>query len=915
MELRQQWIDHLVRFREQGMRIGDINPIAALADIICEQLHGGEIGRLDLNNTLDALGDELWRQQTRHLQLKVGITDNHLKLPKLDELDITQPLYRAVFTAHPTFALNSDVSAALCSEAELETSTVPKKVYGERQAISLQHEHDEAMGAICNARQAISKLNGQILEQLQNQRGPGWREHLPQILGVSTWVGYDLDGRSDIGWADSFKLRLAEKAQSLSIYCKALRATGIKAVEIIIDKLDAERVATEGDISRFKQLGIEGDNFASVINALTERPHKLVSSYKIAEEVHSVAKNLTDDDEARQLMVIAADIKTHGFGMAEVHLRINSIQLQNAMRPLDGQGISMTDAMDSARSLIDKLSSRISDEAPWQINFKSLDNESATARRQLMLAAQFLKHIDCDQPIRLLIAECEKPLTIMSALYLATKLGISEKLDISPLFETSYGLEHGEQIIDQLLTHQAYADYIKKRGRLSIQTGFSDAGRFIGQIAANMAIERLQIKIANCLKDRIEEEVTLLIFNTHGESLGRGCFQSTILERQNFIMTPFVRAKANELGVPIYHQSSFQGGDGFRLFGTPALAESTIRGIFCAEILTPQAEWLSDPFYQQTDFSLDLFISLKNWHETLFSEASYSDLLDVFSSNLLPVSGSRPAKRVVQSGNERSDPSKIRAIPHNAILQQLGFLANVISGMGSAAYINVEQFVEVYQQSPRLKQCLKHILRAKSIGSLNTVLAYSRMIDPGFWVDRAYHYKQYKNQPAFRKLGQHLQDDTRTSGIRHAVWRLRDDLIDLYGLVERVGDESIRISGQKRVDLDLLHAIRIALIIDSLTLICHTPNFGDNIHHSNDHIISLGLRLDFPSVISIIKSAFTADNADLDLDELCEPENYTHQNTGNFEIIDNEVLQPLSENHRLIRRITQMVSGHYGAHG
>ena len=121
MELRQQWIDHLVRFREQGMRIGDINPIAALADIICEQLHGGEIERLDLNNTLDALGDELWRQQTRQLQLKVGITDNHLKLPKLDEFDITQPLYRAVFTAHPTFSLTSDVSAALCNEAELET--------------------------------------------------------------------------------------------------------------------------------------------------------------------------------------------------------------------------------------------------------------------------------------------------------------------------------------------------------------------------------------------------------------------------------------------------------------------------------------------------------------------------------------------------------------------------------------------------------------------------------------------------------------------------------------------------------------------------------------------------------------------------------------------------------------------------
>ena len=130
IKLKQQWIDHLVRFREQGMRVGDINPIAALADIICEQLHGGEIGRLDLNSTLDALGDELWRQQTRHLHRKVGVADNHLNLPELEEFDITQQLYRAVFTAHPTFALNSDVSAALCKEVEVETSEVPIEIIG-----------------------------------------------------------------------------------------------------------------------------------------------------------------------------------------------------------------------------------------------------------------------------------------------------------------------------------------------------------------------------------------------------------------------------------------------------------------------------------------------------------------------------------------------------------------------------------------------------------------------------------------------------------------------------------------------------------------------------------------------------------------------------------------------------------------
>ena len=64
-------------------------------------------------------------------------------------------------------------------------------------------------------------------------------------------------------------------------------------------------------------------------------------------------------------------------------------------------------------------------------------------------------------------------------------------------------------------------------------------------------------------------------------------------------------------------------------------------------------------------------------------------------------------------------PLKIRAIPHNAILQQLGFLAVVISGMGTAANIDRERFIELYHDSPRLQQCIAHISEAKQLGSLN----------------------------------------------------------------------------------------------------------------------------------------------------------------------------------------------------
>ena len=53
------------------------------------------------------------------------------------------------------------------------------------------------------------------------------------------------------------------------------------------------------------------------------------------------------------------------------------------------------------------------------------------------------------------------------------------------------------------------------------------------------------------------------------------------------------------------------------------------------------------------------------------------DLVDIFDNNLLPEMVRN--SKVVGAGNERRGPSKIRAITHNAILQQLGYLANVVS--------------------------------------------------------------------------------------------------------------------------------------------------------------------------------------------------------------------------------------------
>ena len=93
------------------------------------------------------------------------------------------------------------------------------------------------------------------------------------------------------------------------------------------------------------------------------------------------------------------------------------------------------------------------------------------------------------------------------------------------------------------------------------------------------------------------------------------------------------------------------------MFGNQELATSTIYSLFLVENYSPSKEFAPDEFYSNTDFSLDMFLALKAWHENLFANPNYGLTLDIFGANLLPRTGSRPVKRVVKNGVGRSDPS------------------------------------------------------------------------------------------------------------------------------------------------------------------------------------------------------------------------------------------------------------------
>ena len=91
----------------------------------------------------------------------------------------------------------------------------------------------------------------------------------------------------------------------------------------------------------------------------------------------------------------------------------------------------------SVRTDLNRLSKLIQNVQSQKITFQDIDKEPTTAKRQLMLASLILKYIDNSVPIRLLIAECDHPATILSALYFAKQFGINKH---KKLFARGLGL-------------------------------------------------------------------------------------------------------------------------------------------------------------------------------------------------------------------------------------------------------------------------------------------------------------------------------------------------------------------------------------------------------------------------------------------------------------------------------------------
>ena len=919
------------RLRELHARTAEtplFNPVFQLSHDLSRQIEGGQIDLDGIEAIVRELEAEALGVRAGRLGALLAPTARAANLDRLEALfdegegfaefcrRWERPLLHAVFTAHPTFLLDPASADAVAAAALGEP--LPQAPVPDMGGITLEAEHAEALAAIGRAADARDLITTRLLDHARS-RWPGrWHEFRPMPYRFASWVGYDMDGRTDIGWATSIRFRLEEKALRLARYGESLAA--IDADHRLLPVLAGARDHAAAMAARFADPRLarpldHPDALVEAANAMTAPdPARLTSLAPLIAVLDGDARD-AGGDAALAYATLAAAMRADGLGMGWIHFRVNSSQLHNALRRrIDPEG-----TLDlGSKGALSRLRESLAAVKPLRINFAALATETSTAMRQFLVMAQILHHIDADQPIRMLIAECEQPQTVLAALYFARLFGIEDKVDVSPLFETETALEHGGRFLDALLAEPAYQTYARQRGRVSIQTGFSDAGRFLGQIPAALAIERLQGRLAEAMAAHGLSDVAALIFNTHGESMGRGAHPAGFTDRLSWPLSRWARARFARAGVAIEPEASFQGGDGYLLFRHPDLALATLMRIAEAERALA-ADGARDAFYDRTDLSLDFYRTIRRVQRDTLVSATYARAVTAFGLGMLKPTGSRVSRRQSDISADRSmSLRQIRAIPHNAILQQIGYAVNVIAGAGTAAAEEIEAIADLLTGSDRGRQIVRLLRAANGIASIKTVGAFGELFNSAYWASRPYRGTETALESGCLALADHLTKDDRTGVFRRLESRLRVDWLKLHRLLSLVpgapaGRDPAR--ADQRRSIGLLQSLRLALMMHMFLRAVQVPQFSRANDISREDVLEMVLSLRIDEALAQLRRAYPVVEPMLDQGAIDEPSDYPDHAAEDYSAIRARFIEPIARAHALNLRIAVAIANHFGAHG
>lgn len=937
-ELHEKLKSFLANHKEAVASDPQANPVKLLAYDISKAVEERSIAFRDIEALVKTLSDKGAVDRANRLRSRAGV-DRFSALS--EDIQKTAEIHAAkgfesfkawaetpgqgiVLTAHPTFSLSRDIRNTLGGIASSEGSAVENfseqlktHPYLPKRAPTLIEEHEDTQATLTRIQDALSKLNQVVLKVAAKHFPKQWTSLTPHLADAYSWVGYDIDGRTDISWGDALRLRLSEKRDQLNRYAAetariaalgGFKSKGEDAIDALSDRVRDGLASAERDLTLFEEDLDNPDNLVAAANNLTRQSSRRFTDLtSLQADLEAAIAGAPNADIQRDLICLRAQMKAFGLGTARIHFRLNARHVISGVKGIFG----LSETGSDTRTVLQRATKLTKSVETQPVNFASLALEKSTAHEKMILIAQIQKYIDSSVPIRLLIAETEDALVPLSVLYLARRYGVADMLDISPLFETADALNNGGRIISKMLENSAYREYIKSRGVFAIQTGFSDAGRFMGQIPATLAIERLQSHFAREMERHEMGDVSALVFNTHGEGLGRGGHPGTIAERLDYAMSPWAILQFERRGIHLCHETSFQGGDGYLWFQTPELAEATIFSLIGGRI-SDRSDAADDPFYTEKDFSWDVYRTIGSEQDALYSDPNYVGLLGGLGQNMLIPTGSRAVKRAKSgSGADMFNPRLLRAIPHNAILQQFGVPANIIYGVGRAGRIDSEKFEALYKNSARAKSIFDLVITSMGRTNLSILTGYGRLFDPGFWISRALSGAEPVLANRSLIVAETLEKSPWRSQIMDLANRLRLDQYDSLRVLARCDDEA---DFKPNDTLIILHALRLAVIMKMMITMTELPIISDE---ATSRLSALQRMQTFQidDILRDLRERYPAKTAPLEWTNALSEKTGEPVTSGGFAHIADHVVKPLERAKDLARQITIAVTHHYDAFG
>jgi phosphoenolpyruvate carboxylase len=835
-----------------------------------------------------------------------------------------------VITAHPTFSLSKEAWAyatAVLSQNDSNSSKPATSPRGQdglsllpTSSPTLDDELHYANAAIRNIRLSFRGIWRIFMQVTMELYPEDWRNIVPSIATVASWVGFDLDGRTDIGWAQSLYFRYYTTLlglEELQSFWSTIQNTlppkaNNDSLNITSALNDLHTCFADG----LKNLEVaeKNDHFAAFNCAAVERRDaKDEARQKIHDSLNSLITSDIENSTSLEIATFRAEWETIGLGLSHIHFRLNAAQLHNAIRPL----INLQEAPDrsaSRRHYLDAIANLLSNVEEETIHYGTLAEEQTTAKRVFMLAKQFRKHFDDNGSLRMLVAESDTPFTLLVALYYAKLFGVNDYVEISPLFETGIGLQRGDRVISELIDNKDFREYIEKQGRFCVQLGFSDSGRYVGQVAASLAIERFKLRLVRLWKARGLDNIDLVFFDTHGESIGRGAHPRSMIDRFEYTHSPEVRRALNEIGNSYKHEVSFQGGDGYLWFLNQDITFAVITDLLSTRLKKPDTE--PDLLYENSDWSLDFFLTLTETQENLTFDSGYLRLIDSIGQSMLYSTGSRAVKRQGRKGigNHLESIGQIRAIPNNAVLQQLGYMANSITGVGAAANRNARRFSEIIQKSPRLRQLIRMSLEALKRSDVNILNAYLIGLSPAHWLDRCEQEQPSKKRSKMLRLSSLLEEIFDGAEMGAVLRKLRRDSFLLEDMLKATPDIDETKSPLNQTIL-ALHIVRIGLIYFVYMKGMEVPRFSSRQDISLHDLIDQILHLNIFDTVDELRKIFPAHLHSDDDAQYGEEASYDITNTGGYIKEHKEIFDELEHAYELILKISSLIASEIGAVG